>query len=439
MGGDDDRRAAARLVRRVAFGASGDDVAVVARRGLSAWLADAWLADPAADPGTTATPPPALPAVPLPSPRPSKDERRTRNAAVRDQREVLGRWWVRRMVATGTPLVERLTFAWHHLFATDLRVVRDAAAALRQNETQRHLARSTVTAMTGAMLRDTALLSYLDGTARTAGTRNENLARELFEVFTLGRGTAYGERDVHDASLALTGWRVGADGEATYDPAWHQAGRVSVLRRTGRLGLDDVVDTALAHPASAPHVVTRWWALVGASTPVPPGVLRRAVAAYAPRRGVRELVGALVLDEETQALAPSLVRTPVEWLVGSARSLGVRFGDDEAGTALGALRTLGQEPFAPPNVAGWPGGTAWLSTAAAGTRLGAATWLAGLADLDDVDALDAGSPTSRVDAVAHRLALPTLSDRTAVGLRSVRHDPVALVAAALVCPENLVV
>ncbi|GAA1905671.1 DUF1800 domain-containing protein [Lapillicoccus jejuensis] len=426
-------------MRRVAFGASGDVVDAVARRGPARWLTDALGADPATDPGSLATPPPSLPPVPLPSAHPSQDERRARNAAVRDQREALGRWWVRRMVTTGIPLAERVTFAWHHLFATDLRVVRDAGAVLRQNETQRRLGRGTVTAMTGAMLRDTALLSYLDGTARTAGTRNENLARELFEIFTLGRGTAYGEPDVHDASLALTGWRIGDGGVATYDPAWHEGGRLTVLGRTGRLGLDDVVDAALAHPTSAPHVVSRWWDLVGASTPVPAGVLRRAVAAYAPRREVGALLTALVLDPETVALPPSLVRGPVDWLVGSARSLGVRFDDEAAGTALGALRALGQEPFAPPNVAGWPGGAAWLSTAAAHTRLGAATWLAGLADLDDVAALDAASPTSRVEAVAHRLALPTLSDRTVVGLRSVRRDPVALVAAALVCPENLVV
>ncbi|MDQ2756976.1 MAG: DUF1800 domain-containing protein, partial [Actinomycetota bacterium] len=363
--------------------------------------------------------------------------RRARNGALRGQRDALASWWVRRMVTTGAPVVERLTFGWHHFFATDGRVVRDSRMMLAQNETQRRFGRSTYPQLLTAMLGDPALLTYLNGNATAPGARNENLARELLEVFTLGHSAGWTEHDVHDAARALTGWSVDAEGTARFTAGWHDGGTKTVLGHTGDLGTDTLVGVLAAHQAAGPHLLGRWWSsLVSSSEPVPTGVQRRALAAYGPRRDLASLLQALLTDPEVEALPPSLVRAPVDWLVGAARTLHLSFDDALAGRAVEALRALGQEPFAPPNVGGWPAGRAWLSTGAAETRMATAGWLAGLADLE---ALADAPPSGRVELVAHRLGLPTFSDRTVVGLRTLVRDPAALVAAALVSPEYLVV
>ncbi|MEO3938666.1 DUF1800 family protein [Dermatophilaceae bacterium Soc4.6] len=437
MGGRDTWSATARLMRRAGFGATGSEVDSVAGTGRSRWLADALAADPATDPGSLSTPPPLLEPVPALTPDPTRSERRARNGVLREQRDSLASWWVRRMVATGTPVTERVTFAWHHLFATDARVVRDARMMLAQNETHRRLGCSTYTGLLTAMVTDSALLTYLNGSATAAGRRNENLARELLEVFCLGRQASWTELDVQETARALSGWVVDPDGTTGFTPAWHDSGVKTVLGRTGPLDTHDLLATVLAHPAAAPHLVGRWWTvLVSSTSTAPAGVQRRVAAAYGPGHDLSAMLTSLLTDPEVEALPASLVRPPVDWLVGAARSLHLSLDDDGARTAVAALRALGQEPFSPPNVGGWPAGRAWLSTGAAETRLTTAGWLAGLAELDG---LEATSPSGRVDAVAHLLGLPGFSDRTVVGLRTLVRDPAALVAAALVCPENMVV
>jgi uncharacterized protein (DUF1800 family) len=367
----------------------------------------------------------------------SREDRQKRRQQETDQVDQLVAWWVRRMVAVQNPLVEKLTFGWHNHFATSATKVRSAGMLSTQNQTLRAHGRGSFTDLAEAMVVDPALLFWLDGQQNTAKAPNENLARELMELFTLGRTGGYTEQDVREAARALTGWTIDrGTGSAAFVPRRHDPGLKTVLGTTADLDAAGLVRVLLGQKASAPYVVTRWWQLLAAPTAPPPETLGRAVTAYGPDRDLAAMFGALLTDDGYASTAGSLVASPVEWVVGAMRSLHVPTDDATVKKAAAAMRALGQLPLYPPNVSGWPAGQAWLSTASATTRVQAASVLARAGDLGPVQA---AAPTARVDAVAHLLGIPSFSDRTLAELTTHTADPQRLVAMALVAPENLVI
>ncbi len=427
--------AAARLLRRTGFGTTGSEVDAALKVGLDAWLAAALRADPASDPGVAATPAPAF-APPAALPKGATvEQRKERRQQVAEQDKALVTWWVRRMVAARNPVVEKLTLGWHNHFATSAAKVRVAGVMLAQNETLRTLGRGSFTSLANAMVTDAAMLHWLDGDTNTVKAPNENLSREFMELFVLGHGGGYTEQDVREGARSLTGWRIGADGKAVLDRKRQDTGSKTVLGVTGNLDAAQFVGAVLAQPAAPAYLATRWWQVLVAPTAPPQAALDRMLTAYGSGRDLTTLFTAMLTDPALAGSPGSLVVTPVEWLVGAARAL--RVPNDEATIAkfLPALRALGQTPFFPPNVSGWPSGQAWLSTASAGTRLQAARALVMVGDLHEIEAAGA---TTRVEAVAHLLGLTRFSDRTAAQLRTVTKDPKQLVATALVSPEYLV-
>lgn len=423
----------AQLLRRTGFGATGAEVDAAAARGYEATVAT--LLDPGPDPGAAATPPPDLGAdagrVP---PAEDKEARRAYARALRARSEELTLWWLDRMVQVRAPLVERLTLTWHGHWATSVQKVRSPALMLAQNETLRRLGRGDFRELARAMVRDPALLVWLDGQRNRKGRPNENLARELMELFTLGVGH-YTEADVREAARALTGWRVdrGA-GTAAPEPKQHDTGAKTVLGVTGDLDDRGLIDLLTGRPESAAFVATRLWARHGGTT-LPADTLHRLLTAYGPGRDMTALLRALLLDPAFRTDRASLVATPVEYVVGVHRALRLPVPrEGKAGRALLAtLTALGQVPFRPPSVGGWPGGAAWLSTAATRERLSFATAAAADADLSAVVAA-----ADRPGAAAHLLGLAGWSDRTLAALHDAAADPARLVTLALVSPEYVV-
>jgi uncharacterized protein (DUF1800 family) len=287
-------------------------------------------------------------------------------------------WWVRRMLLGPDPLGERLTLMWHNHFATSNAKVRDPGAMHRQNETFRRLARAPFGDLLRAAVHDPALLICLDGAVNRKGRPNENLARELMELFALGVGN-YSERDVKEAARALTGWKVTSDGEFAEWPAGHDDGVKTLLGRTGRWTGDDVVRILLEQPATAERLAWRLCDLLMGEGAVD------AAAPSALAAGLREHhldIGwgvSTILRSRAFFAAANLgcrVPGPVEYVVGAVRALGLVRPTPSCLVLAEWAALLGQDLFQPPNVGGWRGGRAWLTTQA---LVGRANYAAALA------------------------------------------------------------
>ncbi|MFN2517935.1 MAG: DUF1800 family protein [Jatrophihabitantaceae bacterium] len=425
---------AARLVRRTGFGATGAHVDAVMHMGAARYVSAILTADPAADVGAKATPVPRFAAIEYDRKGADKAAKQQFKKQRSEQLRAMVAWWVRRMVAVEQPFGEKLTFCWHNHFATSAQKVKDPSLMLGQNAKLRTLGRGDFQVLAYSMLTDAAMLRWLDGQQNTSKAPNENLAREFMELFTLGHGDAYTEADVREGARALTGWRANRDGSTEFRANLHDNETKTVLGVSGNLDAASFCAAALAVPGSPRYVVTRMWGQLVSDTPPNAGVVDRLVSAYGVRRDLTAMLAAMLTAPEFGAAHSSIVVSPVEWLVGVVRAFRVPVKtDQDAITLVRVLRGMGQVPFFPPSVAGWPAGQAWLSTAAVGLRLHIATALAAAGDLSMLD----GSAPSRVDAVAHVLGIGSWSARSSAVLRSAASDPQRLVALAVNTPEYL--
>lgn len=434
------------LLRRTGFGASGAEIDAASALGYQALVDGLFAAGP--DPGVDTTPPPTGLADPLPGDKASPAQKKAANAQRAQAAYELIAWWIARMVAAHRPWAEKRTFFWHGHFATSVQKVRSAALMLEQNQTQRTLGGGDFRTLMRAMLTDPAMMIWLDAAGSTAKAPNENLARESMELFSLGVGN-YTETDVRQAALALTGWRLDrSSGKAIFAAKAHAAGPETILGRTAAFDVDAFTDLLMAQPANARFLASRMWFRLVSSDPIPADTLSRLISAYGANHDLSALARAIFTDPVftdsavTAASASAryaLVKQPVEYVVGAMRALKINPPADgsakESALLRAALNGLGQLPFAPPNVGGWPSGRLWLTTAATQARITFAHWVATAGDVSQV--ADA-APSARIDAAAHLLGIDAFSDRTRAALADVAGDPAALVELALLSPEYAV-
>jgi uncharacterized protein (DUF1800 family) len=196
-----------------------------------------------------------------------------------------------------------------------------------------------------------------------------------------------------------------------------------------------LVDLLISQPASPRFVAQRIWARFVADAPPDAATLERLIAAYGSSHDITALLTAAVSAPAFRDPTLVLVREPVLWLVAALRALRLPASTLAPAALDAALIGLGQVPFAPPNVGGWPAGNPWLTTTAALTRLRLAQTLTSIGDISPVS--DAAAP-ARIDATVELVGLPTLTDRTLAALRTVSAEPQQLVALALASPENTV-
>ncbi len=306
------------------------------------------------------------------------------------------RWWLTRMATTPTPLLERMTLFWHTHFATAFTGQPDVGNMIRQNQTIRANALGDLRQLLYQLTVDGAMLYWLSGNQNRRNAVNENYGRELLELFTMGtRPQAYTETDIRQAARALTGWTVKADRTTAFDKNRHTTGTKTVLGSTvggypsgdAREATEykEVVDAALRQPTTSLFVAYK---MVSAFAYVPasqdfvndPDPLVDAVAASlrpATPTGVWDIAAAMrtllnhtAFRDPDHATGKVLVRSPIEMGVHLSKPLGVRL-DPPGGLnqtnnynyniPTTALRRMGQVPFQPPNVGGWPKGTQWLS------------------------------------------------------------------------------
>ncbi len=425
----------ARVLRRVGFGTTGRQVDAVAGQNWSKYVDAALGADPEADPGAKATPMPTPPTLRGPGKGASIADRKEFSSRVSEQLTELSNWWVRRMVAVHQPIHEKLTLLWHNHFAASAEKVRSASDMAAQNHKLRTLSLGDFRSLAYAMLVDAAMLRWLDGQSNAAKAPNENLAREFMELFTLGHGNGYTEDDVREGARALTGWVIWPNGETSMMPKRHDHTAKTIFGVTRNFDAAGFCDIVLAQPKSPQYVAGRLWQQLASDNPPSPQALDRLVSAYGRGRNLRALTRAILTDNEFVRSRAAIVNTPVEWVVGVVRSLGVSV-DNPARVKLvdATLRALGQRPFYPPNVGGWPHGRVWMSTASADVRIRAASQLARAGDLSSIEDTAAGD---RIDAVGYLIGVGAWSDRTVTALKPLTSQPVQLVAAAVNTPEYL--
>lgn len=334
------------------------------------------------------------------------------------------------MISTSTPLREKLALHWHGHFATGVKKVRDARLMYLQNQLFRSAGGAGFEALTQAVARDGAMMLWLDTSTDRRAHPNENFAREMMELFTLGVGN-YSQDDVTAGARGFTGWFYDRYRyRYLFRPAQHDFGAKTYLASTGDWNGSDIVHIAVTTAESARFVLAGLWSHF--AYPVQPGdpVVSDLLPAYGPGLDIAAALRAVFMHPafRSPASRTGLVKQPVEYLVGAARVLGL----DAAAGLPGMAAALGQVLFDPPNVGGWGQNGYWLTTATAGVRLRVALRLAGRADLSELEALP---PGRRVGAVAGLLGLDGWGPTTAAALAGAVAEPVALTALALTAPE----
>ena len=354
----------------------------------------------------TPAPASALDTSPLRPPRGemvTAEERKTFvRQQVREGLELRG-WWVREMLATPSPLTERMTLFWHNHFVSAQPKVRISRLMYRQNVTLRAHALGNFGVFLHAIAKDPAMVVYLDSAQNRRGAPNENFAREVMELFTLGEGH-YTEADVKEAARAFTGWSLDREtGTFVFRPRLHDDGIKTVLGRTGRLDGDAVLDSLLARPETSEFVVAKLWREFVSPDPDPAEVARIARRFRDSGYEIKVALGALLTSDAFYAPANRgvLVKSPVELVVGTVRQL--ELAPESALPFAVAAAGMGQNLFSPPNVKGWPGGETWINTT---------TLLARKQFLDRVTRSEASAPVAMMAAASdsgQALPQPALS------------------------------
>jgi hypothetical protein len=274
----------------------------------------------------------------------------------------LGVWWASRMVTTPRPLEEKLTLFWHGHFATGDAKVRDYRMMLRQNEMLRRNAEGTLRALLVGILKDPAMLVYLDNGENVKAHPNENFGRELLELFTVGVGH-YTERDVREAARAFTGWTNDVLA-FRFDDAQHDFGGKTFLGRTGPLDGTDIIDTILAQDATGEFVAAKLYRYF-VRDDVSPAVKTELGRSFkAGGYQIKPLLKRMFLSKDfySEPSTSTQIKSPVVLVISTYRKMGLHelptipdFGRLTGG--------LGQTLFDPPNVAGWAGGRTWITPA----------------------------------------------------------------------------
>lgn len=269
-------------------------------------------------------------------------------------------WWLNRMATGKSPLQEKLTLFWHGHFTTSARDERSAWLMWQQNETLRRHAAGNFGSFVKQISRDPAMLDYLNNQQNRKGSPNENYARELMELFTLGIGE-YTEADIKEAARAFTGW--GHDGESfIFRKSLHDGDAKRFFGISGNFDGDDVIDIILKRPECANYIAGRLFRFFAYDS-VDPAIL--ASLGNLLRESDYELRPALYTLLTSKAFySPAAIGTqiksPVHLITSGARQMGL-----ESPTkipVMGVLEQMGQVPLQPPNVKGWPGGRAWINT-----------------------------------------------------------------------------
>ena len=429
---DAQRLEISRLFHRFGFGPRPGEYAQALADGVST-TRTRLLTVPASDAGAATVVEPEITDL-GPRPKPNTKEIVPFAIAQRYQTQQMVVWWLDRMAASDHGLTEKMTWFWHGHWATSVQKLNYAMPMFVQNKTLRTYCLGNFASMTKAMLNDGALQFWLDGQDNTVKAPNENLGRELMELFTLGVGR-YTEDDVKNISRSLTGYQVvRSSGAVTINQNRRDKNPVNLLGTTAVFTGDSLADFLVARDDSAQFIAERLWYRFISSTEDMPANFS-AKSAFKSRE-ISAAVGAMASDSAMRDEKYAMVKSPVEWFISACRALELTPSALKTpAQMINYLEKLGQVPFSPPNVGGWPAGEAWLSSASAQYRIAFATWLIKQSDLRVLNSM---TPAQRLTRSADWLGVAEWSARTKTALRDAQKDPAQFALLALCSPEYIV-
>jgi len=320
-------------------------------------------------------------------------------------------WWLDRMVRSNQPLIERMALSWHDWFATG--DVGQTQLTLDQNNLFRRAGMGSFQDLVLEVTKDPAMLIWLSGNENTAEGPNENYARELMELFTLGADAGYTEDEVREQARALTGWTNDwADDVGSYnfhfDPERHDTGTKRIFGQTGNFDWKDSCRLCINHPAHAGFFVSKLWSYF-IPTPPPKKTYRDLKKLYKKRKyAIRPVVEAILMHPEFHT-GQRLIKPPIVQIAGMHRGRKVGVTTD---SWAWISEQAGQRPFDPPNVAGWDE-TRWLDTARVGGRWEAATQFTREDEIDSEEPYDAKETSKEaLNRALKYWGKPTLTDKT---------------------------
>ena len=277
-------------------------------------------------------------------------------------------WWINEMSVTTSPITEKMTLFWHNHFTSQLPKVKWPSLMLRQNILLRREALGNFATLLKEISKDPAMLIYLDNISNKKSHPNENFARELLELFTLGEGH-YSESDIKAAAKAFSGWTVDRkNGNFKFDPKVHDFGEKTFLGKTGRFNGNDIIDIILEQNRTAEFITEKFYREF-ISYEIDETQVRQIAATF--RKSGYKIKVLLYELLTSNAFVNStnrtfLIKSPIELVVGTVRTFNLQ-------TNLGkylfkATRAMGQEIFNPPNVKGWSGEKSWITTGSLAER-----------------------------------------------------------------------
>ena len=377
-----DRKLAAHLLNRAGFGGTPSDIEALVRMGPEKAVAFFIQADDDSD--LFPRPELFMPAQRL------AYKQREKAATTEEQRQELKKemlkadnfsmlelrlWWLNRMRYTAAPLQEKATLFWHGHFATSDQKVKDSYHMWQQNDTLRRYALGKFPDMLKAISRDPAMIRWLDLGQSRKDHPNENFAREVMELFSLGEGH-YTEKDIQESARAFTGYGINySTGQFHFQERDFDPGAKTFFEKTGNFTGDDIIDAIVAQPQCARFIGKKLWVFFVAENP--PEETLTAIAELLLSNGYD--IGATLqkIFRSSAFYSPHIVhhqiKSPVQWIMQTTKMLEIPLPDSKV--LENSFSTLGQVVFAPPNVKGWDGGRSWISASSLLYRYNLAAYL----------------------------------------------------------------
>lgn len=302
---------------------------------------------------------------------------------IRKERErmmMLQHWWIERMHQEAYPLREKMVLFWHNHFVSSFQKVKLPWLLYRQNQLFREHAFGNFKTLTKKVLYDNAMLVYLDNVQNKAKSPNENLSRELLELFTLGIGN-YTEQDIKEGARALAGLNLGDEGGQYYAFMQDRSPK-KYLGHEGDFKADDLVDIIFEHPEAATRITTKLLRYFVTDNPDETMIRKYAGVLKENDFEIQPLLEKLITDRCIEAHAGERIKDPLTYALQVLYNYGIK--ELPALAMTGYLRNQGMELFNPPNVKGWDGGTQWLSSDKLIQRLSI------------IDLMNAGKPFARI-------------------------------------------